>query len=215
MRGGHPGAFDVAHRIRDGERFEIGDLPIEETCELVVVGAGISGLAASWFFRDRRPEDTILILDNHDDFGGHAKRNEFRVGERLLLGYGGSEAMQSPNALYGPAAKGLLTSLGVDYHRFERYFDRDLYPSLGLSRGVFFTREAFGEDRRVTGHPVRMVAADSPPDRTNERPIAEFIADFPIAEASKAQLVDLFTSSRDVLEGRSPEDKVHVLEKTS
>lgn len=215
MRGGHPGSFEVGHAIRDGARFGIDDLPIEETWDLVVVGAGMSGLAAAWFYRERRPDDTILIVDNHDDFGGHAKRNEFMVGDRLLLGYGGTEALQSPDALYGPQAKRLLVSLGVDYHRFERYFDRDLYPSLGLSRGVFFNREAFGEDKLVTGDPMRMVADDVPPDRMNERPIAEFIADFPVSEASKAQLVELFTSPRDVLDGLALEEKVLLLEKTS
>ena len=104
---------------------------------LAVVGAGISGLAAAWFYRRRRPDDTILLLDNHDDFGGHAKRNEFHVDGRMLLGYGGSEAMQSPHALYSEVAAGLVRSLGVDIERFEQAFDRTLYPSLGLSRGVF------------------------------------------------------------------------------
>jgi len=110
-----------------------------------VVGAGISGLAAAWFYRHRRPDDTILLLDNHDDFGGHAKRNEFTVDGRFLLGYGGSEAMQSPEALYGPEAKQLLTSLGVDHRRFEDYFDTDLYPSLGLSWADPF------EDQKLAG----------------------------------------------------------------
>jgi len=215
MRGSHRGSFDVGHAIRDGRRYETADLPIEATWDLAVVGAGNSGLAAAWFFRERRPDASILILDNHDDFGGHAKRNEFVVDGRLLLGYGGSEAMQSPDSLYGPAAKTLLASLGVDHRRFERYFDRDLYPSLGLSRGVFFTREAFGEDRLVTGDPMRMVADDIPPDRMNERPVAEFISDFPIGEASRGQLVELFTSTRDVLEGLTEEEKVGLLRKTS
>jgi len=137
------------------------------------------------------------------------------VGERLLLGYGGTESLQSPEALYGAPAKRLLKALGVDYHRFEKYFDRDLYPSLGLSRGVFFTREAFGEDKLVAGDPMRMVADDIPPDRMNERPISEFIADFPVSASSKSQLVELFTSSRDVLVGYSVEEKLLMLKRMS
>jgi NAD(P)-binding Rossmann-like domain len=120
------------------------------------VGAGISGLAVAWFYRERRPEASILILDNHDDFGGHAKRNEFVVDGRFLLGYGGSEALQSPDALYGPEAKRLLAALGVDHRRFETYFDRDLYPSLGLSRGQFFS----GASRRR--RPTRLSDAATP-----------------------------------------------------
>ena len=211
LRGSHPGAFEIGHRIRDGERFDVDDLPVEETADLVVAGAGISGLAAVWFFRQRRPNDTILLLDNHDDFGGHAKRNEVRVGDRLLIGYGGSEAMQSPKALYSDVAKGLVRALGVEIDRFETAFDRDLYPSLGLSRGVFFSREAFGVDRLVTGDPMRMVADDIPPDRMNERRAAEFIADFPVSDAARSALVELHTSTRDPLEGRTQEQKLALL----
>ena len=206
MRGSHPGSFDVGHRIRDGERFDIDDVPASDQVDLVVVGAGISGLAAAWFYRQRVPDSRILLLDNHDDFGGHAKRNEFVVGDRLLIGYGGSEALQSPTALYSDVAKALIRSLGVDITRFETAFDRELYPGLGLSRGVFFTREAFGEDKLVTGDPMRMVADDIAPDRMNERPPAEFIADFPVSTAAKAALIDLFTSTRDPFDGRSIQD---------
>src|SRR5262249_43134080 len=100
MRGQHPGSFETAHALRDGTRFAADVLPIEERYELIVVGAGISGLAAAWFYRQGGANPRILVLDNHDDFGGHAKRNEFRFNDRLLLGYGGSESMQSPKALY-------------------------------------------------------------------------------------------------------------------
>ena len=91
----------------------------------------------------------------------------------------------------------MLLALGIDYHRFERYFDTELYPSLGLSRGVFFTKEAFGEDRLVTGDPMRMVADDIPPDRMHERAPEAFIADFPVSASARAQLLELYTSTRD------------------
>ena len=55
LRGSHLGSFDVAHEIRDGRRFDVGDLPVEESYDLVVVGAGISGLASAWFFRRAPP----------------------------------------------------------------------------------------------------------------------------------------------------------------
>jgi spermidine dehydrogenase len=199
LRGSHPGSFEVAHALRDGERFDAAGVGDSDDVDLVVVGAGISGLSAAWFYRREHPKATILLLDNHDDFGGHAKRNEFTVDGRFLIGYGGSEAMQSPDALYGPEAKALLATLGVDHHRFEEYFDADLYPSLGLSRGQFFTKEAFGEDKLVAGDPMRMVADDIPIDRMHERPPEEFIADFPLPDASRHALVELYTSDRDPL----------------
>jgi len=199
LRGSHPGSFEVAHALRDGERFDVESLAITDDVDLVVVGAGISGLAAAWFYRREHPDATILLLDNHDDFGGHAKRNEFTVDGRFLLGYGGSEALQSPEALYGPEAKALLAALGVDHHRFEEYFDTNLYPSLGLSRGQFFTKEAFGEDKLVAGDPMRMVADDIPIDRMHERSAEEFIADFPLPGASRRALLELYTADRDPL----------------
>src|SRR5882672_9099154 len=100
MRGHHAGSFEIGHDLRDGKTFALDGVPIEERYDLVVVGGGISGLAAAWFYRRASPAARILILDNHDDFGGHAKRNELTLDGRRIIGYGGSESMQSPKALY-------------------------------------------------------------------------------------------------------------------
>ncbi len=215
LRGSHPGSFEVAHALRDGAHFDLTRVPLSETHDVVIVGAGLSGLAAAWYWRQRQPRAHILILDNHSDFGGHATRNEFRVGRRTLISYGGSESLQSPKGLWGDQAKALLAALGVNIARFDTAFDQTLYPSLGLSRGVFFTREAFGEDRLVTGDPMRMVADDIPPERMNARSPEAFIADFPLPTELRTQLVELYTSDRDVLPGLSGEEKVALLDKTS
>ena len=156
LRGQHPGSFEIAHAMaRAARRQPIDNLPVEESYDLVVVGGGISGLAAAWFFRRAAgPDARILILDNHDDFGGHAKRNEFTIDQRLLIGYGGSQSIQSPRTLYSDVAKDLLRGLGVDVGQFETAFDRGLYSSLGLSRGAFFAREAFGRDVPLADDPL-------------------------------------------------------------
>ena len=78
MRGSHDGSFETAHLVRDGDSFEAAQN--DEEYDLVVVGGGISGLSAAWFYRQSAgPDKKILILDNHDDFGGHAKRNEYTL----------------------------------------------------------------------------------------------------------------------------------------
>lgn len=215
LRGSAPGSFDVAHALRDGADYPIGDVAIDEQYDLVVIGAGISGLAAAWFYRRQKPNARILLLDAHDDFGGHAQRNEFDVDGRRLIAYGGSESLQSPQSLYSREALGLLRALGVDIHRFETAFDRSLYPGLGLSRGMLFKRERFGVDRLVTGDPLRMVADDIPPDRLNARPVEAFIADFPVSGDARRELIELYTSRRDPLAGRSRADKEALLERTS
>ena len=89
MRGSHPGSFEVAHSLRDGTFWDTAGKPEDtgETYDLIIVGGGISGLAAAHFFRKAPGRKArILILDNHDDFGGHAKRNEFRVGNAFPPG---------------------------------------------------------------------------------------------------------------------------------
>ncbi|MEA2937074.1 MAG: spermidine dehydrogenase, partial [Alphaproteobacteria bacterium] len=122
--------------------------------DLVVVGGGISGLAAAWFYRRAAPDARILILDNHDDFGGHAKRNEFMLDGKLLIGYGGSQSIDSPATQWSTTAKGLLRDLGVNVARFETAFERTLYSSLGLSTGLFLPRESYGRDVLVAGDPL-------------------------------------------------------------
>ena len=214
MRGHHEGSFEVAHALgREGRAFPIDGLPDEENYDLVVVGGGISGLATAFFYKRARPSARILILDNHDDFGGHAKRNEFTLDGRRIVGYGGSQSLQSPKSLWSSVATGLLRDLGVDIARFDTAFERGLYPSLGLTRGMFFNREAFGRDALVTGEPARAGADHEA--HGGARSWAEFIADFPIAEASRAQLLALHDATRDPLAGRSPEEKLALLKRTS
>jgi spermidine dehydrogenase len=211
MRGQHPGSFEVAHAFaREGRRFGIDDAPSEESYDLVVVGGGISGLAAAWFFRRAvGAAARILILDNHDDFGGHAKRNEFSAGARTLIGYGGSQSIQSPKTLWSDVAKGLLRDLGVEISRFESAFDRGFYSSLGLSRGVFFDRETFGRDALVTDDALLLRGGDAGAQ------LANFVASMPIAAASKRELLALYDSARDPLAGKSTQEKTKILKTTS
>src|SRR5262249_40979563 len=156
----------------------------------------------------------ILVLDNHDDFGGHAKRNEFTINGTTMIGYGGSQSLQSPNTLYSAAAKGLLRDLGVDLGAFKTAFQSSFYSSLGLSRGVFFAREAFGRDVLVSGDALTI-----PPNATERgrtaKPLKEFLATVPISDASKAQLLALDDPERDPLAGKSVADKRALLRKTS
>ena len=211
MRGQHPGSFEIAHAFaREGRRFGIDDAPSEEKYDLVVVGGGISGLAAAWFYRRAVGAGArILILDNHDDFGGHAKRNEFLAGPRTLIGYGGSQSIQSPKTLWSDVARGLLRDLGVEISRFDSAFDRGFYASLGLSRGVFFDRETFSRDVLVVGDALLSRGADA------GARLASFVGSVPIADAGKQQLLALYDAARDPLSGKSTQEKTRILKTTS
>ncbi len=148
LRGSHPGSFEVAHRLRDGDFWPSAGKVVDrgESYDLVVIGGGISGLSAAHFYRARRPDARILILDNHDDFGGHAKRNEFDLAGRLGLLNGGTMLINSPHP-YSAVADGLLKALGIDPVALNaKCTQRDFYPSLGLKRGIFLDKETFGAE---------------------------------------------------------------------
>jgi len=167
LRGSHPGAYEAAHRLRDGDFWsQAGNVTATgESYDLVVVGGGISGLAAAHFYRARRQDARILVLDNHDDFGGHAKRNEFELDGRLELMNGGTLLIDSPRP-YSTVADGLLKTLGIDPVALARkYSHSDFYPSLGLTKGIFLDKETFGADYLIVvgnGTPWRQLLARSP-----------------------------------------------------
>ena len=94
MRGSHPGSFETAHELRDHRSIDVsGAIRTNEVYDLVVVGGGLSGLASAHFFlRDAGQSARVLILDNHDDFGGHAKRNELVYQGRTVVLNGGTLA---------------------------------------------------------------------------------------------------------------------------
>ncbi len=114
MRGSHAGSFEVAHALAwQGQKPESYEV-LNEHYDLIVVGAGMSGLAAAWYYLKKAgPEARVLVLDNHDDFGGHAKRNEFHHKGRMLLSLGGAQNLDSPSN-YGDVAGSLLIDLGIN-----------------------------------------------------------------------------------------------------
>lgn len=218
LRGTTDAAFEVMHSIVfEGKKFDAGSEPADETCDLVVVGAGLAGLTAAWSYRDRRPNAKVIILDNNDDFGGHARRTEHRVGDRVLLSYGGSETMVSPAAKFTGELARILKELKIEPERFEQesVFHRTLYPGLKLSKSTFFDRETFGRDKLVTGDPMMLGFDEFAPGNPGARAIDEFIADCPLSEAARSGLVELFNGGRDYLGNMTAEAKIERLEKLS
>jgi spermidine dehydrogenase len=213
LRGSHVGSFEAAHRLRDGSPFDLSGAVIAERYDLVVVGGGISGLAAAYYYRQRRPGARILILDTNDDFGGHAKRNEFDVDGKLLIGYGGTQSIDSPHSKWSPVARNLLKELGIDVQKFNAAFDQEFYTRWGLNHGVFFKKEVFGVDRLVPRPFGTWQEFDeNPPDAASLR---AYLAQFPINAAARAQLFEMCWSDRDVLAGKTKAERQDILEHTS
>lgn len=80
LRGQDMASTVLGHRVRVGVYNELPENVIDtgEKYDLIVVVAGFSRLAAAHIYqKERHGKVRILILDNHDDFGGHARRNKF------------------------------------------------------------------------------------------------------------------------------------------
>ncbi|MEM1154156.1 MAG: FAD/NAD(P)-binding protein [Pseudomonadota bacterium] len=189
MRGNHPGSWEVAHALaRNGVR-EWGPSaePDSSDYDLVVVGAGISGLAAAHFWLQKQPGARILLLDNHDDFGGHARRNEFIVGDRTLIGYGGSQTMVEP-ASYPEIVKGMLRDLKVDPNRFDTAYDHDFYRRHNLAAGLYFNPQAWGKKTLLRYH-LGTVFMDYVPISEEGLSTQQAVAQMPLSPAAKTQLL--------------------------
>ncbi len=198
LRGSHDGSWEAMHAAVSGKTW---DNPIVgESYDLVVVGGGLSGLSAAYFYRQKKPDAKILILDNHDDFGGHAKRNEFEIGSETRLSYGGTEAIDTPS-IYSTPARQLLKDIGVVLDRFYDYFDQEFWDRHNLSKSIFFDKETFGVDKLVPGYGVRAWA--------------EFASKMPVSDKAKADFIRVQTEEVDYMPGKTYDEKYEILRKTS
>ncbi|MBW5248368.1 NAD(P)/FAD-dependent oxidoreductase [Streptomyces sp. P01-B04] len=201
LRGQQPGAYDVAHAVRDGA-FAPGRISdTRETYDLVVVGGGLSGLAAAYLYRKHAgPKARVLILDALDDFGGHARRNEFHVGRTQLLSNGGTVNIDTPST-WSRGARDLLTKdLGVDLKALEATVKGDAYAPYSLRSGTLFNSERWGKDQLVI--------------RESGESWASYATKLPMSEASRAALVRLYTTTEDFYPGLTDAQKKEILART-
>jgi spermidine dehydrogenase len=205
LRGSHLGSFEVAHELARYGRTDWGQgqTPDDGVYDLVVVGGGISGLSAAYYFRKQHPDAHILILDNHDDFGGHAKRNEFQAGGQRLIGYGGSQTLESPSS-YSNLVKALLRDIGVVPDEFYTALNQNFYQQFQLTAGTWFSKDLWGIDRLVpysiAMHEGYLNVAPSP--LTAEQAVALF----PISEAARVEFLRLLLATEDGM-SNIPADK--------
>jgi len=210
MRGGHVGSFETGHQVRDGTFWQkAGSVSnTGEVYDLVVVGAGISGLAAAYYYRRKMGQNArILILDNHDDFGGHAQRNEFNVDGRLLISNGGTLLIDSSPA-YSKEARGLMDELGIDPAALAaKCEDHEAYR--GLQAAYFFEKERFGEDRLVVGAPDFWRRSEK---KTSWR---EFLSKTPLSAEAQRDIARLEEDEVDYMPGLSSDEKKDLLSRMS
>jgi spermidine dehydrogenase len=213
IRGQNQSAMEAAHSVRDGVTIPFTGA-IEENFDLVVVGAGLSGLAAAYFFRKALPNSKVLILESCDDFGGHARRNEYNVGGREVLAAGGTYMVMFPDT-YTPEGKSLLSDIGIDA---ERYYKAASHASAHTERfklapAVFFDRETFGVDRLVNN--AEDLVYFSGPSLDRGPAWAEYLARTPLTEAAKQDIQRLVEDREDHMPGASVPERIKWLRSQS
>ena len=201
MRGSHPGAFEAAHALaREGKSFpEPADL--DETYDLVVVGGGISGLAAAYYYRKQFGADSrILILENHDDFGGHAKRNEFHQGGQMRLSWGGT--MNLEYSAFSDTVNALLEELGVEIDELLEGYNFEYGNGPKGSPSIYFDAETYGREELVHDFSFR--------EGTDEG-LEGKIDRFPISEESRQSLIAFYARRENIFEGKTEAEVGEIL----
>lgn len=217
MRGSSYPAYVAGHAMRD-HTLDVDKASIEDTGEqydLIVVGGGISGLSAALFYvRDSGGKARTLVLDNHDDFGGHAKRNEFDFGERTVISNAGTFDI-SPGS---QNTRSFLQSIGIeDIAQLNRdNQDTYFYQRLGMGQRVYYDQATFGRDMLMDDPApwIEFIALHDPnvpPDQAKRW--ADFLAHAPMNEQARKDVYRLYTAKVDFLPGMSPAERVQKLRK--
>ncbi|MHC4356746.1 MAG: NAD(P)-binding protein, partial [Planctomycetota bacterium] len=206
LRGDNAESYTDAHgKALAGKSHWGSTTQLKEEYDLIVVGGGLSGLSAAFFYQQEHGKDKkVLILDTHADFGGQCARNEHTIGDNTRLIFGGSQTIVSPHARSQTTLK-LLKDLGVDLDRLQSAFDVDFYRRHNLRGVTYFNKRKFGVDK-VVKHPFcyyqRFVQGLLRP----KLPYEEAVKQTPLSEKGKEQLLRVLKGGVHVL--KVPKEKL-------
>ncbi|HUL17604.1 MAG TPA: NAD(P)-binding protein [Terriglobales bacterium] len=175
-----------------------------ETYDCVIVGGGISGLAAALFFLRRAGSGAnCLILEDHPIFGGEAKQNEFEVDGKRLIAHQGSAIyfVQYPHSFLERFYDSIgLSTPKLNYQKWAGHgpalpIGRTPYDSAGLNTGNygFWFGANFGAS--PAGHSAG--ALDPKSGLWLIDPIGKKFAGAPVSESSRSELLRWFSGSAE------------------
>jgi spermidine dehydrogenase len=182
----------AGHKLRDGS-YEKSFANLVETGEkydCVVIGGGISGLAAALFFlRQAGPNARCLVLENHAIFGGEAKQNDFEVGGQWLTAHQGSAIyfVPYPRSFLEQFYESIgLKEPRLEYQKWggpgpEMTIGRTPYDSAGMGAGQygFWFGAQLGQK----------------PGVWQIDPIGRKFADAPVSEATRREMLRWYSGS--------------------
>ncbi|MFT5521267.1 MAG: spermidine dehydrogenase [Enterobacterales bacterium] len=204
LRGSHPGAFENAHKLaREGKNWQSAK-DSGESYDLVIVGGGISGLASAYYYRKQHPSARILILENHDDFGGHAKRNEFHQGGQMRLSWGGT--MNLEHQEFSDTVNEFLIEIGVDVQGLLKQTDFSYGYDGKKGPAIYFDKQTYGKDVLAVPCNFRDFSLTL---------LADKIDEFPLSDVSKTSLKNFVTQRTDITKSMSETEIHQMMHKTS
>lgn len=179
-------ARNLGHSVRwNGNLKDVCDTG--EEYDLVVVGAGISGLAAAMVYKKlSKHKAKILLLDNRSEFGGHATRNTFfHAGQKYIV-HGGAFTLEgleeSPHE-----ALTILEEVGISVHELPKFRKEEAYSKLRLSPCLLFD----SHQNRSRPHWHR---------NFHNTDYTKFFSSAPLKDCEKRELIDFYTNEGNCLE---------------
>jgi len=191
----------AAHRLRDGQydSAALANAQAAGDFDLVVVGGGIAGLSAAYYFiKATGAGRRVLLLENHAMLGGEARQNEFMVDGERLLGPQGSNDFVVPQAGAGSLLDGFFAEFALPREYAWQSWDAKLRP-LRFARDNYSNMDGFQESQVDIGYFFGTAGwhkniwvnalADTPFSATARRDLLKWRANHgPVSEAENRHL---------------------------